>query len=267
VKPLIDPINTSDGQFHGRNNETGELATVVTPVYMNDTQGATRSTQDEVISVLAAANLQPDESKNNQLLSAINGLIAAAVVAGQLHAAVPLPWPTDTPPDGCVIMQGQAFDTTKYTQLAAAYPSGTLPDMRGQTIKGKPDSRDVLSAEAGGIQSHTHTGTVAATDLGSPATDVFDYGSKGTDAPGDHAHSWGGAMKKSGGSDQAVGSNLSADFGTTSAAGNHAHTVAIGAHQHTVPIGAHAHGLTIDATGNTANTVDNIAFNYIVRLA
>ncbi len=53
----------------------------------------------------------------------------------------------------------------------------------------------------------------------------------------------------------------------TSASGNHAHTVPIGAHQHTVPLGAHAHGLTINATGNTANTVDNIAFNYIVRLA
>lgn len=62
----------------------------------------------------------------------------------------------------------------------------------------------------------------------------------------------------------------------TSAAGNHAHSVYIGAHNHTVPIGAHSHtislgshthGLTITSSGNTENTVKNIAFNYIVRLA
>ncbi len=53
----------------------------------------------------------------------------------------------------------------------------------------------------------------------------------------------------------------------TSDSGNHAHTVVIGPHQHTVPLGPHGHGLTINATGNAANTVDNIAFNYIVRLA
>ncbi|EJH9191791.1 phage tail protein, partial [Escherichia coli] len=43
--------------------------------------------------------------------------------------------------------------------------------------------------------------------------------------------------------------------------------VAIGAHTHTLAIGSHTHTITIAAYGNAENTVKNIAFNYIVRLA
>lgn len=77
MKPLIDPINTDDGQFHGRDNQTGALATIVTPVYMNDTQGATRSLQREVISVLTAAGIKPADATNDQLLSALKSLFLA----------------------------------------------------------------------------------------------------------------------------------------------------------------------------------------------
>ncbi|EMY7837939.1 phage tail protein, partial [Escherichia coli] len=47
----------------------------------------------------------------------------------------------------------------------------------------------------------------------------------------------------------------------------HTHSVAIGEHAHTIALGSHGHGLTINPTGNAENTVKNIAFNYIVRLA
>ena len=50
-------------------------------------------------------------------------------------------------------------------------------------------------------------------------------------------------------------------------AGAHAHTVGIGAHTHSVAIGSHGHTITVNAAGNAENTVKNIAFNYIVRLA
>ncbi|MDF3971748.1 prophage tail fiber N-terminal domain-containing protein, partial [Escherichia coli] len=49
----------------------------------------------------------------------------------------PIPWPSDTVPSGYALMQGQAFDKSAYPKLAAAYPSGVIPDMRGWTIKGK----------------------------------------------------------------------------------------------------------------------------------
>ncbi|HIF7482592.1 TPA: prophage tail fiber N-terminal domain-containing protein, partial [Escherichia coli] len=58
----------------------------------------------------------------------------------------PIPWPSDTVPSGYALMQGQTFDKSAYPKLAAAYPSGVIPDMRGWTIKGKPASgRAVLS--------------------------------------------------------------------------------------------------------------------------
>ncbi|MGX4065471.1 phage tail protein, partial [Escherichia coli] len=79
------------------------------------------------------------------------------------------------------LMQGQTFDKSAYPKLAAAYPSGVIPDMRGWTIKGKPASgRAVLSQEQDGIKSHTHSASASSTDLGTKNTSSFDYGTKST---------------------------------------------------------------------------------------
>ena len=199
----------------------------------------------------------------------------------------PIPWPSDSVPTGYAIMQGQTFDKAAYPLLAVAYPSGVIPDMRGWTIKGKPASgRAVLSQEQDGIKSHTHSASASNTDLGTKTTSSFDYGTKtvstfnhgtkSTNTSGNHTHTVGFAVSvQSGGADYGVPRS---DKGatTTSSSGNHAHTVNIGAHNHTVGIGAHSHtvaigshghSITVNATGNTENTVKNIAFNYIVRLA
>ncbi|EKK9441906.1 tail fiber protein, partial [Escherichia coli] len=40
----------------------------------------------------------------------------------------PIPWPSDTVPSGYALMQGQTFDKSAYPKLAAAYPSGVIPD-------------------------------------------------------------------------------------------------------------------------------------------
>mgnify|MGYP002765451434 CR=1 FL=1 len=90
----------------------------------------------------------------------------------------PIPWPSDTVPSGYALMQGQTFDKSAYPKLAAAYPSGVIPDMRGWTIKGKPASgRAVLSQEQDGIKSHTHSASASSTDLGTKTTSSFDYSS------------------------------------------------------------------------------------------
>ncbi|HCT6064480.1 TPA: prophage tail fiber N-terminal domain-containing protein, partial [Escherichia coli] len=99
----------------------------------------------------------------------------------------PIPWPSDTVPSGYALMQGQTFDKSAYPKLAAAYPSGVIPDMRGWTIKGKPASgRAVLSQEQDGIKSHTHSASVSSTDLGTKTTSSFDYGTKSTNNTGAH---------------------------------------------------------------------------------
>ncbi|ELR6777546.1 phage tail protein [Escherichia coli] len=225
----------------------------------------------------------------------------------------PIPWTSDTVPSGYALMQGQTFNKSAYPKLAAAYPSGVIPDMRGWTIKGKPASgRAVLSQEQDGIKSHTHSASASSTDLGTKTTSSFDYGTKSTNNTGAHTHSISGTANSAGAhqhkSSGAFGgtntsifpngytaiSNLSAGImsttsgsgqtrnagktssdgahthslsGTAASAGAHAHTVGIGAHTHSVAIGSHGHTITVNAAGNAENTVKNIAFNYIVRLA
>ncbi|EMG9923984.1 prophage tail fiber N-terminal domain-containing protein [Citrobacter freundii] len=198
----------------------------------------------------------------------------------------PIPWPSDTPPANHAIMQGQPFDKATYPLLAVAYPSGVIPDMRGQTIKGKPDGRAVLSQELDDIKSHNHGATVASTDLGNrdttgfdygnKETTGFDYGTKTTDVQGDHAHNYTFMAWQAGWGYPAGNQNMGAVTQTTSTNGAHAHNVYIGAHSHIVGIGAHAHsvyigahshGVTVSPLGHAENTVKNTAFNYIVRLA
>ncbi|KNC92782.1 hypothetical protein GM31_22095 [Trabulsiella odontotermitis] len=182
-------------------------------------------------------------------------------------------------------MVGQQFNTAVYTQLAIVFPDGVIPDMRGQTIKGKPASgRAVLSLEQDGIKSHSHTATAAATDLGTKATtsfdygtktaSTFDYGTKTTNVTGAHVHTYrnvytAGSAGPDGSGDKSGNSNTSSagDHSHTVAIGTHNHSVAIGAHTHNVVIGSHGHTVTVDAAGNAENTVKNIALNYIVRLA
>ncbi|HEA8412800.1 TPA: phage tail protein [Escherichia coli] len=198
----------------------------------------------------------------------------------------PIPWPSDTVPSGYALMQGQTFDKSAYPKLAVAYPSGVIPDMRGWTIKGKPGSgRAVLSQEQDGIKSHTHSASASSTDLGTKTTSSFDYGTKTTssfdygtkttNSAGNHSHNI-PVGHTGAGNGVSAGYNAALGTGTTSSAGEHAHNVYIGAHNHTIGIGAHAHSviigphghtITVNATGNEENTVKNIAFNYIVRLA
>ncbi|EHL0230723.1 tail fiber protein, partial [Escherichia coli] len=163
----------------------------------------------------------------------------------------PIPWPSDTVPSGYALMQGQTFDKSAYPKLAAAYPSGVIPDMRGWTIKGKPGSgRAVLSQEQDGIKSHTHSASASSTDLGTKTTSSFDYGTKTTssfdygtkttNSAGNHSHNI-PVGHTGAGNGVSAGFNAALGTGTTSSAGEHAHNVYIGAHNHTIGIGAHAH--------------------------
>ncbi|EJO8639612.1 prophage tail fiber N-terminal domain-containing protein, partial [Escherichia coli] len=200
----------------------------------------------------------------------------------------PIPWPSDTVPSGYALMQGQTFDKSAYPKLAAAYPSGVIPDMRGWTIKGKPASgRAVLSQEQDGIKSHTHSASASSTDLGTKTTSSFDYGTKSTNNTGAHTHSISGTANSAGahqhkssgafgGTNTSIfpngytaisnpsagimsttsGSGQTRNAGKTSSDGAHTHslsgTAAIaGAHAHTVGIGAHTHSVAIGSHGHT----------------
>ncbi len=206
----------------------------------------------------------------------------------------PIPWPTDTPPDGYAIMEGQTFDKSAYPKLAMAYPSGVIPDMRGQTIKGKPSGRAVLSTEADGVKSHSHSASASSTDLGTKNTSSFDYGTKTTSSfdygtktsntTGNHSHTVSGTTSSAGAHQHArsgpqiqagipnnifydgynsVGANANAKFTGTvngaTAGSNIAKTSSDGAHTHTW-------SGTTSTTGNHAHTVGIGAHTHTVGI-
>lgn len=62
-----------------------------------------------------------------------------------LPVGVPVPWPLAVPPAGWLKCNGAAFTASQYPQLALAYPSLRLPDLRGEFIRGWDDGRGVDS--------------------------------------------------------------------------------------------------------------------------
>lgn len=80
-----------------------------------------------------------------------------------LFIGIPIPYPLSTVPTGCLAMNGQRFDTRRYPKLAQKYPSGTLPDMRGEFIRGLDNGRSidagraVLSGQGDAIRNITGT--------------------------------------------------------------------------------------------------------------
>ena len=79
-----------------------------------------------------------------------------------LFIGIPIPYPLSTVPTGCLAMNGQRFDTRRYPKLAQKYPSGQLPDLRGEFIRGWDNGRGVdvgrglLSAQGDAFQDHMH---------------------------------------------------------------------------------------------------------------
>ncbi|HHY1699367.1 TPA: prophage tail fiber N-terminal domain-containing protein [Escherichia coli] len=126
-----------------------------------------------------------------------------------------------------------------------------------------------LSGSTSSAGAHQHSQTGPRTNSGSQPTGMFPAGS--TQVSGTNQVGISGSLTS--GTSQWVGKSSSEGnhthslSGTAASAGAHAHTVGIGAHTHSVAIGSHGHTITINAAGNAENTVKNIAFNYIVRLA
>ncbi|EAN5888727.1 tail fiber protein, partial [Salmonella enterica subsp. enterica serovar Glostrup] len=201
---------------------------------------AASTTQAGIVRLSSATDSDSEEeAATPKAIKALAERCQNMITGAVVPAGIPFPWPTDTPPAGWAIMQGQSFDKSAYPLLATAYPDGVIPDMRGWMIKGKPASgRAVLSQEQDGIKSHTHTARAQDTDLGTKTTSSFDYGTKSTNTTGGHTHQFGSCVN-SYYSDSNHISFFSGNGAWTQAAGDHAHTVYIGGHEHTVYIGSH----------------------------
>ena len=60
----------------------------------------------------------------------------------------PIAWSQSSPPAGYLVCNGQSFNKTTYPLLAKAYPSGTLPDLRGEFIRGLDAGRNIDTGRA-----------------------------------------------------------------------------------------------------------------------
>ncbi|CTS46134.1 phage tail fiber protein [Escherichia coli] len=138
-------------------------------------------TLDTLKEIAAAINNDPKFSTtiNNALsgkqpldetLTHLSGKDVAGLLAylglgegSALPVGVPVPWPSATPPTGWLKCNGAAFSAEEYPELAKAYPTNKLPDLRGEFIRGWDDGRgidagrEILSAQGDAIRNITGT--------------------------------------------------------------------------------------------------------------
>ena len=139
------------------------------------------ATLDTLKEIAAAINNDPKFSTtiNNALsgkqpldetLTHLSGKDVAGLLAylglgegSALPVGVPVPWPSATPPTGWIKCNGAVFSAEEYPELAKAYPTNKLPDLRGEFIRGWDDGRgidagrEILSAQGDAIRNITGT--------------------------------------------------------------------------------------------------------------
>ncbi|HIH3242060.1 TPA: phage tail protein [Escherichia coli] len=159
-----------------------------------------------------------------------------------LPVGVPVPWPSATPPTGWLKCNGAAFSAEEYPELAKAYSTNKLPDLRGEFIRGWDDGRGIdavralLSLQNGGVESHTHQGQLFR---------VSDYRTK--EIPASEVMGRGYIASLTPGADSPL------DFDDYSVSSN--------------PNGYFVGNQRTTAYGINETRPRNIAFNYIVRAA
>ena len=218
------------------------------------------ATLDTLKEIAAAINNDPKFSTtiNNALsgkqpldetLTHLSGKDVAGLLAylglgegSALPVGVPVPWPSATPPTGWLKCNGAAFSAEEYPELAKAYPTNKLPDLRGEFIRGWDDGRGIdavralLSLQNGGVESHTHQGQLFR---------VSDYRTK--EIPASEVMGRGYIASLTPGADSPL------DFDDYSVSSN--------------PNGYFVGNQRTTAYGINETRPRNIAFNYIVRAA
>lgn len=186
AKQLANRTKYLKGQVDGINRDRTGYAPVASPAFTgiptaptasqntNNTQIATTEFVKTAIAALVGsapaaldtleelARALADDANLKATLLAEIGKKATATDLNALHdlfVGIPIPYPLSTVPTGCLAMNGQRFDTRRYQKLAQKYPSGVLPDLRGEFIRGLDNGRGVdagralLSAQSDAIRN------------------------------------------------------------------------------------------------------------------
>lgn len=155
-------IETQDNEFHDGNGTT-ELGTILPAWWLNQIQA-------ELLEVVRAGGLTPNKAQRNQVLAALQKLIAdaASPLQQSIIAAAPSGqiglFAMDYAPAGWLKANGAAVSRTVYAKLFAAigtrfgagdgYSTFNLPDLRGEFARFWDDGRGVDAGRAlGSFQS------------------------------------------------------------------------------------------------------------------
>ena len=172
-----DKFGAGKNGFTRGNPQTGTPATDLDDDYFD-------MLQEELCSVVEASGASLEKARHDQLLTALRALLLSRKnpfsdiksdgtvktalenlglgEGSALPVGVPVPWPSATPPTGWLKCNGAAFSAEEYPELAKAYPTNKLPDLRGEFIRGWDDGRGIdsgrtlLSAQDGSIEAHGH---------------------------------------------------------------------------------------------------------------
>ncbi|WP_105457260.1 phage tail protein [Escherichia coli] len=180
-----DKFGAGKNGFTRGNPQTGTPATDLDDDYFD-------MLQEELCSVVEASGASLEKARHDQLLTALRALLLSRKnpfgdiksdgtvktalenlglgEGSALPVGVPVPWPTATPPAGWLKCNGAAFSAEDYPNLAKAYPTLKLPDLRGEFIrgwdggKGVDSGRTLLSAQGDAIRNIT--GVVGYSSIG-----------------------------------------------------------------------------------------------------
>ncbi|EKO7013959.1 tail fiber protein [Escherichia coli] len=173
-----DKFGAGKNGFTRGNPQTGTPATDLDDDYFD-------MLQEELCSVVEASGASLEKGRHDQLLTALRALLLSRnnpfgdiksdgtvptalenLGLGEgsaLPVGVPVPWPSATPPTGWLKCNGAVFSAEEYPELAKAYPTNKLPDLRGEFIRGWDDGRgidagrEILSAQGDAIRNITGT--------------------------------------------------------------------------------------------------------------
>ncbi len=178
-QPLMWAIKFGAGKngFTRGNPQTGTPATDLDDDYFD-------MLQEELCSVVEASGASLEKGRHDQLLTALRALLLSRKnpfgdiksdgtvqtalenlglgEGSALPVGIPVPWPSATPPTGWLKCNGAAFSAEEYPELAKAYPTNKLPDLRGEFIRGWDDGRgidtgrSILSIQGYATEDHAH---------------------------------------------------------------------------------------------------------------
>lgn len=173
-----DKFGAGKNGFTRGNPQTGTPATDLDDDYFD-------MLQEELCSVVEASGASLEKGRHDQLLTALRALLLSRKnpfgdiksdgtvetalenlglgEGSALPVGVPVPWPSATPPTGWLKCNGAPFSAEEYPELAKAYPTNKLPDLRGEFIRGWDDGRGIdsgrgiLTAQSHGMPSISGT--------------------------------------------------------------------------------------------------------------